>query len=293
MSHIHDQKLTEIAEMVKQSQRVLFITGAGLSADSGLPTYRGVGGLYDQQQTEDGYAIEECLSGPMFRAKPEITWKYMLRLGIAIAEHCPNDAHRIIAAWERRFATQCHQRNNPCRQRNNPCHQRDNQGGKVTVVTQNIDGYHRAAGSTNVYEFHGSLGTLHCTGCSWSETFDLDAGVVERLKELQQTIPPKCPECKAVIRPRVVLFEEMLPRDVIENFQREFDGGNGFDLVFSVGTSGMFPYITGPVRIAADRGIPTVEINPTESNISRYVRIHLPLPAAEALREIEQRITAG
>ena len=269
MSHRYDQKLTKIAELVKQSRRVLFVTGAGISADSGLPTYRGVGGLYDQQQTEDGYAIEECLSGPMLRTRPEISWKHMLRLGIAIAEHCPNDAHRIMATWEQRFAAQ---------------------GGKVTVVTQNIDGYHRAAGSTNVYEFHGSLGTLDCTKCTWSETFDLDAGVVERLKAMQQTIPPKCPECNAVIRPRVVLFEEMLPVNVIEDFQNEFDGGNGFDLVFSIGTSGMFPYITDPVRIAADKGIPTVEINPTESNISRYVRIHLPLPAAEALREIEKRV---
>ena len=60
--------------------------------------------------------------------------------------------------------------------------------------------------------------------------------------------------------------------------------------MFSIGTSGMFPYITGPVRIAADKGIPTVEINPTESNISRHVRIHLPLFAAEALREIERRV---
>jgi len=270
MSHIHDQKLTEIAEMVKQSRRVLFITGAGLSADSGLPTYRGVGGLYDEKRTEDGYAIEKCLSGPMFRARPDITWKHMLRLGIAISEHCPNDAHLIIATWERRFAEQ---------------------GGKVVVLTQNIDGYHRDAGSTNVYEFHGSLGTLHCTECAWSETFSWDANIIERLKVLQQTIPPKCRECGAVIRPRVVLFEEMLPINVIEDFQREFDGGNGFDMVFSIGTSGMFPYITGPVRIAADKGIPTVEINPTESNISRYVRIHLPLSAAEAMREIEKRVT--
>jgi len=267
---MNDHKLTEIAELVKQSRRILFITGAGLSADSGLPTYRGVGGLYDQQRTEDGYAIEKCLSGPMLRAKPEITWKNMLRLGIAIAEHYPNDAHRIIAAWEQRFAVQ---------------------GGRVAVVTQNIDGYHRAAGSTNVYEFHGSLGTLDCTGCAWSETFDLDANIVERLKTLQQTLPPRCPECKAVIRPRVVLFEEMLPVNVIEDFQNDFNGGNGFDLVISVGTSGMFPYITGPVRIAADRRIPTVEINPTESNISRYVRIHLPMSAAEAMREIEKRVT--
>ena len=264
----NEQKLTEVADLLKKTKRVLFITGAGISADSGLPTYRGVGGLYNQQHTEDGYSIEECLSGSMFRARPEITWKYMLRLGIAIAEHRPNDAHRIIARWEKRFA---------------------DQGGKVVVVTQNIDTYHHAAGSKNVYEFHGSLGTLDCTQCHWSESFDLDDGALDRLKNLTQTFPPRCQKCDAVIRPRIVLFEEMLPTRVIEEFQQKFNGGLGFDLVFSVGTSGMFPYITGPVHIAASKGIPTVEINPAESDLSHDVAIHLPMTAAEALREIDKR----
>lgn len=268
MSHEYERELAEVADLLGRSRRALFITGAGISADSGLPTYRGVGGLYDRRSTEDGYSIEECLSGPMFRAKPELTWKYMLQLGLAIAAHRPNDAHRIIAAWEKRFAEQ---------------------GGKVVIVTQNIDGYHRAAGSKNVYEFHGSLGQLDCTDCDWSESFELDADVVERLERLRQTLPPRCPRCDAVIRPRVVLFEEMLPLNVIEEFQYEFNGGKGFDLVFSIGTSGMFPYITGPVRIAAAKGVPTVEINPSQSDLSRDVAVHLPMRAAEALREIEQR----
>lgn len=266
----HDeQKTTEVAALLKRAKRVLFITGAGISADSGLPTYRGIGGLYNQGRTEEGFSIEECLSGSMLRTRPEITWKYMLQLGIAIAEHGPNDAHRMIAAWEDRFAKD---------------------GGKVVVVTQNIDGYHRAAGSKNVYEFHGSLDTIYCTDCSWSETFEFGPGVSDRLKEWRRTLPPKCPRCEAVIRPRVVLFEERLPLHEIEEFQYEFDGGRGFDLLFSIGTSGMFPYITGPIRTAASRGIPTVEINPVESDLSHDVQIHLPLRAAEALRGIEARL---
>jgi len=268
MTYLDDPKLSEIAGLLKQSKRILFITGAGISADSGLPTYRGVGGLYNQGRTAEGYAIEECLSGSMFRSRPEITWKYMLQLGLAIAEHQPNDAHRIIAKWEKRLAEQ---------------------GGKVVILTQNIDCYHQAAGSENVYEFHGSLGTLDCTECAWSESFDLDTDILDRLKELQQTLPPRCPECNAVIRPRIVLFEEMLPRKVIEKFQREFDNGNGFDLVFSIGTSGMFPYITGPVRLAASKGIPTVEINPVESDLSPLVAFHLKMGAAEALRKLDGR----
>jgi NAD-dependent deacetylase len=104
-------------------------------------------------------------------------------------------------------------------------------------------------------------------------------------------VPQRWPICNAVIRPQVVLFEEMLPSRVIEEFQDEFDDGNGFDLVFSIGTSAMFPYIIAPICMAAQQGIPTVEINPTESELSRYVRVHLSMKAAEALREIEQRST--
>ncbi|MDR2116855.1 MAG: NAD-dependent protein deacylase [Planctomycetaceae bacterium] len=264
----NEEKLNVIVNLLRKSKRILFITGAGISADSGLPTYRGVGGLYNRGRTEEGYTIEECLSGSMFQRQPEITWKYMFQLGIAVAEHQPNDAHRIIAEWEKRL---------------------NSIGGKVVVVTQNIDNYHRAAGSRNVYEFHGSLRTLYCTACSWSEELETDKTALTRFKELQKTLLPCCPECHAVIRPRVVLFEESLPFHEIEQFQYEFNNGKGFDLVFSIGTSAMFPYITNPVRMAALQKIPTIEINPVESDLSYYVEIHLPMRAAEALLEIEKQ----
>ena len=263
-----DEKLDAVVELLRNATRVLFITGAGISADSGLPTYRGLGGLYNQNRTAEGYRIEECLSGPMFLKHPEITWKYMLQLGMTIAEHEPNDAHRILAEWEQRFAEQ---------------------GGKLVILTQNIDGYHRAAGSKNVYEFHGSLGTLHCTQCSWSEQFELNESVQDRLRELQQNLPPRCPKCNAVIRPQVVLFEENLPPHETEAFRREFYSKPGFDLALSVGTSAMFYYIIEPVRVANSRGIPTVDINPVEGELSREAAIHLPLCAAEAIQEIERR----
>ena len=124
MSNEIEQKLEAIATALQQAKRVLFITGAGISADSGLPTYRGVGGLYNTETTEEGYPIEQCLSASMFRVRPDITWKYMLRVGEAVIRCQPNPAHKIIAQWEKDFA---------------------GQGGKVVVFTQNIDGYHRRA----------------------------------------------------------------------------------------------------------------------------------------------------
>ena len=246
---------------------MLFLTGAGISADSGLPTYRGVGGLYNSGMTEEGYPIEQCLSASMFRVRPDITWKYMFQIGEAVMKCQPNPAHRIIAQWEKEFAQR---------------------GGKVVVFTQNIDGYHRLAGSSNVLEIHGSLKELFCIKCSWKTSLDLqNPSALEQLQEFVRDAVPTCPKCGAVIRPRIVMFEEMLPRQVLRQFEEEFDSGNGFDLFFSIGTSAMFPYITGPVQMAIYRGKTTVEINPAVGELSHQVTHHLPMSAAEALTRLE------
>ena len=268
-----EQKLEAVAAELCRAKRVLFITGAGISADSGLPTYRGVGGLYNTETTEEGYPIEQCLSASMFRVRPAITWKYMLRIGEAVIQCQPNPAHKIIAKWEKDFA-----------QRN----------GKIVVFTQNIDGYHRLAGSENVLEIHGNLGELFCTECTWETSVDLCAdnrpSLEERLKEYSQSSIPRCPKCSAVIRPRIVMFEEMLPRPVLSQFAGEFDNGNGFDMVFSIGTSAMFPYITAPVYEAIHCGKTTVEINPAVGELSHRVAYHLPMRAADALTRLDALI---
>ena len=266
-----DQKLKAVAAELRLAKRVLFITGAGISADSGLPTYRGVGGLYNSGKTEEGYPIEQCLSASMFRLRPDITWKYMFQIGEAVMKCQPNSAHQIVAQWEKKFA------------------QRD---GKIVVFTQNIDGYHRLAGSENVLEIHGSLEKLVCTKCSWKSRLNLhDPTSIEHLKLLCQNSVPLCPKCGSVIRPRIVMFEEMLPQKVLTQFEEEFDNGNGFDMVFSIGTSAMFPYITGPVQRAIRCGKTTVDVNPVASELSHQVTYHLPMGAADALTKIADEMT--
>ncbi len=76
-AHEPDATITQVARVLRDAESVLFVTGAGVSADSGLPTYRGVGGLYDGEDTEDGVRIEDALSGPMFAKRPALTWKYL------------------------------------------------------------------------------------------------------------------------------------------------------------------------------------------------------------------------
>ena len=246
---MNDQQLIEhLARRLEDDPSVLFVTGAGLSADSGLPTYRGVGGLYDDAATPDGVPIEVALSGPMFRKDPDLTWKYIRQIEEACRGAGPNRAHEVIAGLERKLS-------------------------RVVTLTQNVDGLHRAAGSENLIEIHGTVHELTCPFCGWQK----------RVPDYSDFRPgtPECDSCFSVIRPRVVLFGEMLPEDGIARLYKELD--RGFDMVFSVGTTSVFPYIAAPVHHVNRAGGLTVEINPGESEVSYDVTHRLRLGAADAL----------
>jgi NAD-dependent deacetylase len=247
------QTMDRIVTLLGRARSLLFITGAGMSADSGLPTYRGVGGLYDQETTEDGYAIEEVLSGDMFRERPALTWKYLRQVERACRGAKPNRGHEVIAEMGRHFP-------------------------RVWTLTQNVDGFHDAAGAANVLAIHGRLHDLRCTGCSWRAT----VADYEGLAEL-----PRCGQCQAVLRPDVVLFGESLPEHGVRELKNQVR--QGFDLVFSIGTTSVFPYIAYPIEAALERDKPTVEINLGTTRISRLVRYRLMLSAAEALDAIWTR----
>lgn len=240
-------ELEEIASLLASSRRTLFITGAGISADSGLPTYRGIGGLYENDLTEEGIPIEEALSGTMLRHRPEITWKYLAEIEKNCRNAGPNDAHRAIAQLEQKLPY-------------------------VMVLTQNVDGLHRAAGSENVVEIHGDVHRLQCMSCHAQEQVISLEG---------HPLPPICGHCGSHMRPEVVLFGEMLPESAIAHYLEALE--EGFDLVFSIGTTSIFPYIAEPVIQAIQSGVPTVEINPGRTYLSPHVDYQLPLRAAQAL----------
>lgn len=250
-----ERAVDEVVEILRSGQRLLFITGAGLSADSGLPTYRGVGGLYNPgKRVEHGATIEEILSGPMLRVRPELTWKYLLQVGQAVQGATFNRGHEVIASLEQDF--------------------------EVWTLTQNVDGFHRAAGSRNVIDIHGDLHVIICTSRL--------CGYRQEVKEFAPvSLPPRCPRCEAALRPDVVLFEEALP--VAKLMQLAAEIKRGFDLVFSVGTSSLFPYIVEPVYAAKDRGTPTIEINPGTTDVSHEVDIRILSGAAAALDAIWTR----
>lgn len=254
MSAVPDEVARRIAELIDGAQSALFVTGAGISADSGLPTYRGVGGLYNSGGTEDGIPIELALSGHMMNTRPELCWKYIAQVEEAGRGAEPNEGHRVIARLQERIA-------------------------RTWVLTQNVDGLHREAGSSRIIDIHGDVRQLRCTRCDWTDT-------VESYADLG--IPPDCPECNGLVRPDVVLFGEMLPPAKVASMLRELE--TGFDLVFSIGTTSVFPYIAEPVLRASARGLPTVEINPAETEVSDHVSIAVRAGAAAAMAAIERAL---
>ena len=250
------EKIDDLVSVLREMESILFITGAGVSADSGLPTYRGIGGLYNNAATDEGFRIEDALSGEMMRSRPHITWKYILQIEKACRGARFNRAHEVIAAFEREFP-------------------------RVWVLTQNIDGFHRDAGSRNIIDIHGDIHDLFCPNGDYKE-------MVEDYREIEHM--PLCPNCGRVIRPAVVLFGERLPYDRIGKLQRELE--RGFDMVFSIGTTSVFPYIAEPVVLAKYRGNLTVEINPGYSEVSDLVDYKFSSGAAETLEAIWAKMKA-
>ena len=176
-----------LVRILLKSRSLLFITGAGVSAESGIPTYRGIGGLYNVDTTEDGVPIEEALSASMLAENPALTWKYLAQIGRAVQGAGHNRAHEVIAEMESHFH-------------------------RVWTLTQNVDGFHRAAGSKNLIEAHGNMHSLSCTKCKYTESLETFDAI---------EIPPKCPRCGALVRPDVVLFGELIDGPGVEHIQTE------------------------------------------------------------------------
>ena len=165
-----------LRQWVRESRRIVFFGGAGVSTESGIPDFRGVDGLYRQKYA---YPPEMILSHSFFASRPEEFFRFY-RDKILITDAKPNPAHEKLAQWEA-------------------------EGRLQAVITQNIDGLHQKAGSKKVYELHGSIHRNYCTRC----------GKFYTAEEIAQTTGvPRC-ECGGVIKPDVVLYGESLDEGVM------------------------------------------------------------------------------
>jgi NAD-dependent deacetylase len=172
-----ETSVAEAARILAACRRVAVLTGAGVSAESGVATFRGAGGLWE------GRRVEEVASPEAFEADPLSVWRFYEERRRRLDGAQPNPAHRVLAAWEQRFP-------------------------EYALVTQNVDGLHQAAGSRRVLELHGSIWRVRCTGCGRERE--------ERTVPLPG-VPPLCPECGALERPAVVWFGEVLPAGVVRS----------------------------------------------------------------------------
>jgi len=249
--------LEALARAIQRDRDVLFITGAGLSADSGLPTYRGVGGLYEGPGSDGSMSIEDALHIDTFRRRAHLTWHHIRTVAAACEGARPNRGHHIIAALEQSL-------------------------DRVTVLTQNVDGFHVRAGSRNVIQIHGDLSQLVCPQCPWT-------GPMPQLRNLPPV--PRCPECASIARPPVVLFGEPLPTDALAHYHAELE--QGFGVVVSVGTSSLFPYIVRPIQQVQAAGGLAAEINPSPTVVSPAVDLRIRAGAAASLDHLGRLLGIG
>ncbi len=238
--------MKDLAEALRRSRRVAVLTGAGISAESGVPTFRG-GGLWDK------YRPEELATPQAFASDPLKVWQwYNWRRGL-IAKAQPNEAHRILARWEKEGIFE-----------------------DFLIITQNVDGLHQRAGSQRVIELHGNIWRLRCTSCGrvWTD-----------LRESLPELPPRCQECGGLARPDVVWFGEPLPEQALE---RAFAAARSCQLFLVVGTSGVVQPAASLPFVAKESGAFVVEINPSTTPITSIADFYLQEKASQGMRKLNE-----
>jgi NAD-dependent deacetylase len=239
------------AEAVQRASRVTVLTGAGVSAASGIPTFRGGDGLWRKVRAETLATAEA------FEHDPKLVWEwYDWRRGM-IRDAQPNRAHHVLAKWTRELP------------------------GTV-VITQNVDGLHERAGTDPITRLHGSIWHVRCwRGCAPGQDDWLDETVP------QPTLPPRCPHCGGLVRPGVVWFGESLDPSVL---QHATEAAAACDVFLAVGTSAVVYPAAGLVPHARRSGATIIEINPEATNASGIADIVVRQPADEALAALDALI---
>ena len=201
--------------VINSSTHLLVLTGAGISAESGVPTFRDAGGLWE------GHAIEDVASPEGFVRDPSLVWKFYSQRRAAMTGIVPNAGHRALVDIERRL------------------------GDRFLLVTQNVDGLHGAAGSVRLIEIHGGLMRSRCTACARAPFADRTA----------YTSEPTCGLCqRGLLRPDIVWFGEPVAREAMPRIEA-FVVAAGANLRFlAVGTSGVVYPAAGLVDMVRERG---------------------------------------
>jgi NAD-dependent protein deacetylase/lipoamidase len=255
--------------------RVLVLTGAGVSAESGIPTFRGKDG-YWRNLDPTKLATPEA-----FARDPQLVWDWYRERRQRIRNARPNAAHEAIARLAERT-------------------------NEFLLVTQNVDDLHARAGvaAEKMVQIHGDIFVTRCSRCEFNrrdyeqehEHVEQDGvyGVREHVRAFKAATSrrtPKCPECHALMRPGVVWFGEQLSRNELERVEDFLDGG-ACDVVIVAGTTATFGYIIDWALRGNRDGAELIEVNPEETPLSRFATRLVREPAAIALPQIVDELIA-
>ena len=223
----------EAAEVLARSRHAIALVGAGMSAESGVPTFRGPGGLWTKKGEPDMRMYESFIHDPIAwwdqRLRPQDA--DMAAFNTALENAKPNPGHYALAEMER-------------------------EGFLRHIVTQNVDNLHSAAGSVNVAEIHGNRFKYRCINC---------VARFEREEVSLESIPVRCPHCQGLVKGDGVMFGEPIPGDVLEVCQVQ---ASKSDCVMLIGTSALVYPAAGLPAIAQQRGAYLMEMNPLETALS-------------------------
>ena len=221
-----------VLELARAARRVCVLTGAGMSAESGIPTFRDVQvGLWER------FDPMELATPAAWEDDPEQVWAWYAWRATLVRRSRPNAGHVAVGRWQRR------------------------EGVQLDIVTQNVDDLHERGGADVLAHLHGDLFALRCSRCGTPS----DAAYPELAEPVGALEPPTCERCGEPVRPGVVWFGEALPQ---EAYFEGVDAAQGADLVLVVGTSGLVhPAATVP-HLAGARGVPVVEVNPRETEVT-------------------------
>jgi len=233
-------------QLLRHAAHIAVLSGAGISAESGVPTFRDAQtGLWAR------FRPEELATEAAFRRHPERVWDWYAERRASLAAVQPNAGHLALAEFERRHP------------------------GRLTVITQNVDGLHQRAGSQGVLALHGSLAEDR-----WLDPCALHRQGACDVARAEPGRPPRCPQCGNPVRPAVIWFGEMLPEDALRQAEQ---AASRCDVMLVVGTAGAVYPAAGLAHQARAAGAQVIIVNPHPSELDELAHLRLAGSAAQVL----------
>lgn len=249
------ERIEHIAKRLATATRVTVLTGAGISAESGVATFRDPNGIWTK------FKPEELASMDGFLKNPNLVWQWYQGRRDVLEKVVPNPGHTALAELQRWLETR---------------------GGRLTLATQNVDRLHHRAGSTDVLELHGNIVENYCSRCRKPHEYVFSDNPDQRE-------PPRCTYCGGQIRPAVVWFGELLPVDVLAAAEA---ASEQCDVFFSIGTSAEVYPAAGLPIVAKRNGAFLVEINPNATALTRYADVVLHAASGAVLPQIIEALSS-